>query len=146
MYRGSYRGASGGCPGGKCPIRLRTPRRFALYRSISIWIAAIDRGAGTRFGPWALPPTMPSADLSDAIASLAPAQSGCPDTPEISRGKIDCLSPPARRITTLILDGYGLRNQLLARPIGSCPSGPRLCSTLPSDRATPLRFANPSSP
>ena len=50
--------------------------------------------------------------------ALRPAQSGHPDTSEISRGKTDRLHRTAAEFTTPILDGRGLRDHQLARPIG----------------------------
>src|SRR5580658_3406101 len=50
--------------------------------------------------------------------ALRPAQSGSPDTPEISRGKTDRLRRTPAGFTTSILDGRGLRDHRLARPIG----------------------------
>jgi LTXXQ motif family protein len=75
------------------------------------------------------PPTMPSADFSAAIGALRPAQSGLPDTAEISRGKTDRLPRTPAGFTASTFDGRGLRDHLLARPgrprypvLGSCPS------------------------
>jgi hypothetical protein len=50
--------------------------------------------------------------------ALRPAQSGSPDTSEISRGKTDRLRRTPAGFTTPILDGRGLRDHQLARPIG----------------------------
>ncbi len=50
--------------------------------------------------------------------ALRPAQSDVPDTPEISRGKIDRLHRTPAGFTTPALDGRGLRDHLLARPTG----------------------------
>ena len=50
--------------------------------------------------------------------ALRPAQSGLPDTTEISRGKIDRLPCTPAGFTTPSLDDYGLRDHLLARPAG----------------------------
>ena len=50
--------------------------------------------------------------------ALRPAQSGHPDTSEISRGKTDRLRRTPAEFTTPILDGRGLRDHRLARPIG----------------------------
>ena len=50
--------------------------------------------------------------------ALRPAQSGCPDTAETSRGKIDRLPRTPAGFTTPVLDGCGLRDHLLARPAG----------------------------
>jgi hypothetical protein len=50
--------------------------------------------------------------------TLRPAQSGFPDAPKISRGKIDRLHRTPAGFTTPVLDGRGLRDPLLARPAG----------------------------
>jgi len=50
--------------------------------------------------------------------ALRPAQSGLPDTTEISRGKIDRLPCTPAGFTTPSLDDLGLRDQLPARPAG----------------------------
>src|SRR5882724_1088957 len=50
--------------------------------------------------------------------SLQPAQSGVPDTTEISRGKIDRLPCTPAGFTTPVLDDRGLRDHVLARPAG----------------------------
>src|SRR5271156_3435840 len=81
--------------------------------------------------------------------ALRPAQSGLPDAPEISRGKIDRLRRTPAGFTTPVLDGRGLRDHLLARPAGwaslsgSCPSGrgfaPRFLQTPSRDDALALR-------
>jgi hypothetical protein len=49
---------------------------------------------------------------------LRPAQSGVPDTTEISRGKIDRLACTPAGFTTTALDNRGLCDPLLARPAG----------------------------
>src|SRR5882757_5726173 len=50
--------------------------------------------------------------------ALRPAQSGVPDTTEISQGKFDHLPCTPAGFTTRALDDYGLRDHLLARPAG----------------------------
>ena len=65
------------------------------------------------------PTTMPSADFCAAITGLAnPLSPGLPDTAQTSRGKIDRLHRTPAGFTTPALDGYGLRDHLLARPAG----------------------------
>src|SRR3954453_23414802 len=49
---------------------------------------------------------------------LRPAQSGMPNTTEISRGKLDCLRRTPAGSTTPALDGPGLRSDVPARPAG----------------------------
>lgn len=82
------------------------------------------------------------------------AQSGIPDLRKISRGKFDRLQHTAAGFTTGALDGYGLCNQLPARP-ASYASHPVLVHRLaPLLRASfrrhvtvaPLRFAMNSPP
>src|SRR3981081_3038155 len=77
--------------------------------------------------------------------------------PQISRGKFNRLQRTTAGFTTSALDGYGLRDQLLARPFPST-SHPVLVHRLASllrasfrprlaaSVISPLRFANPSSP
>src|ERR1700675_3270709 len=77
--------------------------------------------------------------------------------PQISRGKFDPLQRTTAGFTTGVLDGYGLRNHVPARPspYASHPGlvhrlasllhasfRPRLAASVIS----PLRFANPSPP
>src|SRR5664280_1058112 len=50
--------------------------------------------------------------------TLRSAQSGLPDAPKPSRGKIDRLHRTPAGFTTPVLDGRGLRDPLLARPAG----------------------------
>ena len=98
---------------------------------------------------------MPSADFCAAITGLAnPLSPGLPDTAQTSRGKIDRLHRTPAGFTTPALDGYGLRDHLLARPAGQA-SYPVLvhrvaallhASFRPRLATTPLRFANPSPP
>src|SRR5215472_13032941 len=76
------------------------------------------------------------------------------DTKQTSRGKLNRLRCTTAGSTLCVLDGYGLRDQLPARPtlaprIRFLFIGSHLCSTLPSDPASrrqPLRFTNPSPP
>src|ERR1700747_3058555 len=76
------------------------------------------------------------------------------NTKQTSRGKLNRFRGTTAGSTLRVLDGYGLRDQLSARPmlaprirflfIGSHP-----CSAPPSDPASrrqPLRFTNPSPP
>src|SRR5262245_9961263 len=61
-----------------------------------------------------------------------------PDTRQTSRGKIDRLRRTPAGSTPTALDGYGLRDQLPARPTAGASIRflyvrPRLCATLPSD-------------
>ena len=73
---------------------------------------------------------------------------------QTSRGKLNRLRCTTAGSTLRVLDGYGLRDQLPARPtlaprIRFLFIGSHLCSTLPSDPASrrqPLRFTNPSPP
>jgi len=125
-------------------------------------------------------PTMPSADFCLAVRAsceaLSPAPSfparpsrgsafrrwsaspasptNRPDTRQTSRGKIDRLRRTPVGSTTRALDGYGLCDQLPARPTGVASIRflyvrPRLCYPLPSDAASrrrPCVLANPSPP
>jgi hypothetical protein len=43
-------------------------------------------------------------------------QSRIRDVQQISRDKLDCFRYATAGFTTSVLDGYGLRDQLLARP------------------------------
>ena len=86
--------------------------------------------------------------------ALRPAQSGVPDTTEISRGKIDRLACTPAGFTTPALDDRGLCDQLLARPAGWASlsgfvhraAGLLHASFRPHLAMTPLRFTNPSPP
>lgn len=81
--------------------------------------------------------------------ALRPAQSGLPDTTEISRGKTESLRRTPAGFTTPPLDDHGLRDHVLARPAGqaslsgSCQSpglfAPRFLQTPPRDDALALR-------
>jgi hypothetical protein len=81
--------------------------------------------------------------------ALRPAQSGVPDTTEISRGKIDRLPCTPAGFTTPVLDDRGLCDPLPARPAGSLsgfvhrPAALLHASFRPHLAVTPLRFANP---
>ncbi len=61
---------------------------------------------------------------------------------QISRSKPDSLHRAPAGFTNLVLDGYGLRGLLPARPTTALPRirflfvGSRLCSTLPSDSSS----------
>src|ERR1700756_4945363 len=76
------------------------------------------------------------------------------NTKQTSRGKLNRFRGTTAGSTLRVLDGYGLRDQLPARPtlaprIRFLFIGSHLCSTLPSDPASrrqPLRFTNPSPP
>src|SRR5438105_6557228 len=98
---------------------------------------------------------MPSADFCPAVRRpLGPLSRLWDDTGQISRGKLNRLRCTTAGSTLRALDGYGLRDQLPARPALAPPIrflfiGSHLCSTLPSDPASrrqPLRFTNPSPP
>src|SRR5262245_61503317 len=101
---------------------------------------------------WPLPPFGPSMArrhllcprLTSALRSghLATASVPLLDTAQTSRGKTDRLRRTLAGFTTPAFDDPGLCDHLLARPTeqaslsGSCPSRPRLCSTLLSDAAS----------
>src|SRR6201984_3466853 len=76
------------------------------------------------------------------------------NTKQTSRGKLNRFRGSTAGSTLRVLDGYGLRDQLPARPtlaprIRFLFIGSHLCSTLPSDPASrrqPLRFTSPSPP
>src|SRR5215468_8618930 len=86
--------------------------------------------------------------------TLRSLQSPMGDTKQTSRGKLNRFRCTTAGSTLRVLDGYGLRDQLPARPtLAPCIRflfiGSHLCSTLPSDHASrrqPLRFTNPSPP
>src|SRR5262245_48756513 len=86
--------------------------------------------------------------------TLRSPQSPVGDTEQTSRGKLTRLQCTTAGSTLRVVDGYGLRDQLPARPtlaprIRFLFIGSHLCSTLPSDPASrrqPLRFTNPSPP
>src|ERR1700674_5655587 len=102
----------------------------------------------------ALPGTIPLASPKvtnysirrQQVARLSCGQniSRCPqsrirDARQIYRDKLDRLPRTTAGFTTSALDGYGLRDSLLARPPGTVGLiirflfiGPRACSTLPS--------------
>jgi len=97
------------------------------------------------FRPWsaslALPtswPNMPSADFCSAVRMPRGILSRRSDTEQISRGKFHRLLRTAAGSTLRVLDGYGLRGKLPARPtltpcIRFLSIDSRICSTLPSD-------------
>src|SRR6516164_8713952 len=99
--------------------RIEELVRAGDHEGVEAWSAEGGRGQGggnvlsLRRGLLCRLLTSPSRSRA-----LRSAQSGCPDTPEISRGKIDCLPRAPAGFTTPILDGCGLRDQALARPIG----------------------------
>jgi hypothetical protein len=105
----------------------------------------------------ALPTTGPTAPSADSCPAVRPPY-GClsrrSDTGQISRGKFSRLPCTGAGSTLAVLDGYGLRDALPARPtfapsIRFLSINSHVCSTLPSDLASrrqPLRFANPSPP
>src|SRR3977135_3994559 len=68
---------------------------------------------GLRRVPRLLCPLLTSPPRSRALRT---APSRVPETPEISRGKIDRLHRTPAGFTTPALDGRGLRDHLLARP------------------------------
>src|SRR6516225_7457147 len=86
--------------------------------------------------------------------TLRSPQSPVGDTKQTSRGKLNRFRCTTAGSTLRVLDEYGLRDQLPARPtlaprIPFLFIGSHLCSTLPSDPASrrqPLRFTNPSPP
>lgn len=98
---------------------------------------------------------MPSADF--CVAIRAPLGSLSPvlrDTAQTSPGKFDRLPRTPAGSTALALDGYGLRDQLPARPTkdASYPISVRQVAVLRHASfkrhlaMTPLRLANPSPP
>jgi hypothetical protein len=60
---------------------------------------------------------MPSADFCPAVRPPFDSLSRRSDTEQISWGKLNCLPCTAARCTLRILDGYGLRGNLPARPM-----------------------------
>src|SRR5450830_624816 len=76
------------------------------------------------------------------------------NTTQTSRGKFSRLPCTVAGSTLRVLDGYGLRDTLPARPtltpdIRFLSINSHICSALPSDPASrrqPLRIANPSPP
>lgn len=99
-----------------------------------------------------LRPLLTSAIRSESLATLSVSISG--RIRQISRGKFLRLPRTTAGFTLRVLDGYGLRCQLPARPtltpqIRFLYVGSRFCSVLLSDaasRRSPLHFANPSPP
>src|SRR6476659_10420222 len=98
---------------------------------------------------------MPSADFCPAVRPPHGTLSRRNDTEQISRGKLSRLPCTVAGSTLRILDGYGLRDKWLARPmlaphIRFLSIDSHVCSTLLSDPtsrwATPLRFASASPP
>ena len=97
---------------------------------------------------------MPSADFCAAITTLANRSVPLRDTSQTSRGKTSRLRRTPAEFTTPTLDDYGLRDHLLARPVGQA-SYPVLvhrvaallhASFRPCLATSPLRFAYPSPP
>jgi hypothetical protein len=107
------------------------------------------------FGPsadgW---PSTPSADFCRVVERSCDHPSPMWDTWQISRGKSGSLPRILAGFTAVILDGYGLRSALLARPItiASYPVSVRRdaislhASFRRSLAAPPLRFARASPP
>ena len=60
--------------------------------------------------------TTPSADFCPAFATPFDAASHSRQPWQISRDKLDRLLRTTAEFTTRVLDGYGLRDHLLARP------------------------------
>jgi hypothetical protein len=86
-------------------------------------------------------PTMPSADFCSAVRMPRGSLSRRNDTEQISRGKFNRLLRTVAGSTLCVLDGYGLRGKLPARPtltpcIRFLSIDSRICSTLPSDPAS----------
>src|SRR6202795_4182469 len=97
---------------------------------------------------------MPSADFCPAIGPPHGAPSRHSDTEQISWSKFSRLPCTVAGSTLRVLDGYGLRGTLPARPtlapdIRFLSINSHLCSALPSDPASrrqPLRIGDPSPP
>ena len=86
-------------------------------------------------------PNMPSADFCSAVRMPRGSLSRRSDTEQISRGKFNRLLRTVAGSTLRVLDGYGLRGKLPARPtLTPCIRflfiDSRICSTLPSDPAS----------
>src|SRR5271169_6077102 len=86
-------------------------------------------------------PNMPSADFCSAVRMPRGILSRRSDTKQISRGKFNRLLRTVAGSTLRVLDGYGLRGKLPARPtltpcIRFLSIDSRICSTLPSDLAS----------
>ena len=86
-------------------------------------------------------PTIPSADFCSAVRMPRGSLSRRGDTEQISRGKFNRLLRAVAGSTLRVLDGYGLRGKLPARPtltpcIRFLSIDSRICSTLPSDPAS----------
>jgi len=84
---------------------------------------------------------MPSADFCPAIRWPLSRLSRRSDTGQISWGKFSRLPCTVAESTLRILDGYGLRSKLPARPmltpyIRFLSINSHVCSTLPSDLAS----------
>ena len=108
----------------------------------------LSLSVGSAFRLWsaslALPtswPTMPSAVFCSAVRMPRGILSRRSDTKQISRGKFNRLLRTVAGSTLRVLDGYGLRGKLPARPtltpcIRFLSIDSRICSTLPSDPAS----------
>jgi len=84
---------------------------------------------------------MPYADFCQAVSLPCGKLSRLRDAQQISRGKLSCLPRTIAGSTLCVLDGYGLRGTLAARPtltpyIRFLSIDSRFCSTLPSDPAS----------
>lgn len=139
------------CRGSRDRVRkemgqLANTRESEAIRSVfarrfwGLWEAPAHRSSP--FSPSASRPTMPSADICAAVreprGSLSP---GSGDATQISRGKFDRLPRAPAGFAPRALDGYGLRDQLPARPALTLPIRflfveSRLCSAPPSDPAS----------
>ena len=91
-------------------------RRSAAWRTVrGTQLLLASFRSGLRWIAHLLCPLLTSPVRS---RTLLPAQSGSPDTPEISRGKNGRLRRTLAGFTTPTLDDRGLRDPLLARPAG----------------------------
>ena len=84
---------------------------------------------------------MPYADFCSVVSLSYGRLSRFRDAGQISRGKLSCLQRTIARSTLRVLDGYGLRGKLAARPtltpyIRFLSIDSRICSALPSDPAS----------
>ena len=133
------------CPGHEAPQRVGcpSPSRARLLLTTPF-----------RSGLRSIGPTMPSADFCDEIRGPYGLLSPPTDTTQISRGKSHHLHRTPAGSTAWTLDGYGLRDLLLTRPVqaASYPIPVRRVAALlhasfrPHLTMTPLRFANTSPP
>jgi hypothetical protein len=86
-------------------------------------------------------PNTPSADFCPAVRPSLGGPSRRSDTEQISRGKFSRLPCTVAGSTPRVLDGYGLRSTLPARPtLAPCirflSINSHVCSALPSDLAS----------